>query len=202
MFEASLVSWPPLLEVAGEASVGGGGPLVLSGDGRLVDHVGSGALPGHRAGGSVSAVAVRGSVLIWLLDFDVVFRDVWLDVWKTAITYFHCVPVAKLVKGMVLVKSGFHNLQIFLPNVCFDITAPGWIEPDDFSFSSSFLRRFMMLVWSLWVEFQLKIVTTFFDCSLVGGCCSVKDTFIDGDLTQPVVDILWEILCNRWRVIW
>ena len=64
MFEAGLVRRPPTFEIAGEASVGGGGPLVLSGDGRLVDHVGGGTLPGHRAGGFVSTVAVRGSVLI------------------------------------------------------------------------------------------------------------------------------------------
>ena len=172
MFEAGLVGWQPLLGVTGEASVGGGGPLILSGDGCLVDHVGSGASPGHRAGGFISAVAVRGNILIWLLDFNIVLRDIWLDIWKTAITYFHGIPVAKLVQGMLLVESWFDNLQIFLPDVCFDIAAPGWIEPDNFSFSSSFLRLFLVLVWSLGVEFQLEIVTTFFKGSLVGRCCS------------------------------
>ena len=72
MGEACLVGLPPGLELAGQSDVRGGGPLVLPGDGGLVDHVGDGAFNRQGTGSFVPAVAVWRDTDIRVQNFLVV----------------------------------------------------------------------------------------------------------------------------------
>ena len=74
-----------------------------------------------------------------------------LKIRHTAVGHFDGIPVEYFPEGVILGKGSFHYFKEISSHSGFAIEGPGWVKPDDISFSISI--SFIVVGW-FWLKFN------------------------------------------------